>query len=138
VLLAVTLASILSAASVSEVSTMGDPAPAVGWGIVLLSMTSFFLLATLLSSWSQPDAVALRVAGAPRWLAPLAVLLHVVGIACSSTLLGLLLRRWMMGGGAWGWDALLLASVMVLAGGGSIFPAWRLWRVDLAEEIRKR
>ncbi len=68
VLLAVTLASILSAASVSEVSTMGDPAPAVGWGIVLLSMTSFFLLATLLSSWSQPDAVALRVAGAPRWL----------------------------------------------------------------------
>ncbi len=138
VLLAVTLAGILSAASLSASWHVGDQVPAFGGGIFLLATTSFFLLATLLATWSQSDTVTLRAAGAPRWLAPLVVVVHVVGIAGGSTLFGLLLRRGLMEGHAWGWDAMSLMVAMLLAAIGSIIPAWRLWLVDLSEEIRRR
>jgi hypothetical protein len=134
VLLAVTLAGILSTASLSASWHEGDQVPA----LVVLATTCFFLLATLLAHWSQSDTVTLRAAGAPRWLAPLVVVVHVVGIAGGSTLVGLLLRRGLMEGHAWGWDALSLLVAMLLAAIGSIIPAWRLWRVDLSEEIRRR
>jgi ABC-type lipoprotein release transport system permease subunit len=137
-LMAVMLAGTLSAACVSFGWSRGALTITLAVGIVVLVMTGSFLLATLLATWSQSDIVTLRAAGAPPWLAPLMLFLHVVGMAGGSTLVGLLLCRWVTEVDSLGRDATILLTAILSSGMSAIVPAWGWWRVDLSEAIRRR
>jgi hypothetical protein len=118
-------------------------APVLGPSLALAAVGyAFFLtLATLVNHWYRSDVTQLDVVGAPRWVGPALLVLHVtcigwVSVALGTAAHGLLQPTFLFD------DRMLVVAVMGsilgLALMGSIWPALRLAAMELADEIRRR